>query len=496
MIDFWKSLSNQARIGFISGVVLIVIALSVTAWLTMRTDYQVLFSDLKPQDAHAMTEELNRLKTPYKLADSGKTILVDSIAVHPTRLKLMGKDLPLHGAVGLELFNNTDFGMTEFAQKVNYQRALQGEITRTIQSLSEVQDVRVLLALPEQGLFKQAANKPKASITLHLKSGQVLQKNQIAGIQRLVAASVNAMSMQDVTIVDNQGVALTRVADGLDSDTGSRLELKRELEAYLTQKVTAVLDKAYGTGQAVASVDAVLNMEQVKVTTEDVVPGSQRGAGLTAGVMIRERDVNREAPAYDGSTTIPVTGGRGGSLQREVEYAVGRRVEQVISQPGSVRRLQVIAVVRQPLTPAEEEKVRDLVSAAVGAVGERGDTVVVQSLEKVAAQNGNSPKVDDSPALPAPGDSSEPFSALLNSGEPIGEREVSLRLVLSAALALFLGLIVVLWRIWAGRGPVAHPEGKTVMTEAERSKALEQVLAWMNRDGGHNNSSTGTGLAP
>ncbi|MFY7940151.1 MAG: flagellar M-ring protein FliF, partial [Burkholderiaceae bacterium] len=131
----------------------------------------MLFSDLKPQDAGAMTAELERLKVPYQVADNGTAILVDKAVVHTTRIKLMGKELPLHGAVGLELFNNTDFGMTEFAQKINYQRAVQGELTRTILSLAEIRVVRVHLALPEQGLFKQATSKAKASISLTLRQG-------------------------------------------------------------------------------------------------------------------------------------------------------------------------------------------------------------------------------------------------------------------------------------------------------------------------------------
>ena len=146
-MNFWQGLTHRARIGLIGGSVAILLATAVLAWWLLHTEYQALFTDLKPQDAQAMATELERLKIPYRLGDNGASILVDKATVHATRIKLMGKELPLHGAVGLELFNNTDFGMTEFAQKINYQRALQGELTRTIQSLSEVLEVRVLLAL-------------------------------------------------------------------------------------------------------------------------------------------------------------------------------------------------------------------------------------------------------------------------------------------------------------------------------------------------------------
>jgi flagellar M-ring protein FliF len=251
MNEFWTGLSKQARIGLVSGIALILVLLVITAWYVLRVEYQVLFADLKPQDAQAMTAELDRLKIPYKLGDSGTAILVDQATVHNTRIKLMGKDFPLHGAVGFELFNNTDFGMTEFAQKINYQRALQGEITRTILGLAEVQDARVHLALPEQGLFKQATSRAKAAIHLTLRQGHLLRQEQITGIQRLVAAAVPSMAVQDVTIVDNRGVALTRVAgtEG-ETDNSQRLDLKRDTETHLSRKAGAVLDRVFGPGQA------------------------------------------------------------------------------------------------------------------------------------------------------------------------------------------------------------------------------------------------------
>src|SRR4051794_23533774 len=167
---FWNELGGTARTGVLCGATLIVGLAAAAAFWLWRADYQVLFADLKPQDTAAMAAELERMKVPYKIASDGNTLLVDASAVHATRLKLMGKDIPLHGAAGFELFNNADFGMTEFAQKINYQRALQGEITRTILSLAEVRDARVHLALAEEGLFKRASSKAKAAITLSLRA--------------------------------------------------------------------------------------------------------------------------------------------------------------------------------------------------------------------------------------------------------------------------------------------------------------------------------------
>src|SRR4051812_37844238 len=204
----WNALGTGARIGLAAALVLLV-ALFVVAgtWIT-RDDYQVLFSDLDPQDGAAMIAELDRTKVPYRLADNGRTILVDKDTVHKTRLKVMGgKGAPVKGTVGFEIFNNSDFGMTEFAQKINYQRALQGELARTIMSLDEVKQARVHLAVPEAGLLKKAA-RPKASVTLALRGDSRLRPEQIVGIQRLVAAAVPEMDASAVTVLDQQGVAL------------------------------------------------------------------------------------------------------------------------------------------------------------------------------------------------------------------------------------------------------------------------------------------------
>ena len=274
IMNIWHELSGKAKLGLAAGCLLVVAAVGgIGAW-AYRADYQVLFADMAPRDAAAMTAELDKMKTPYQLGDGGNTILVPRELVYKTRLKLMGKDLPLHGAVGFEVFNNADFGMTEFVQKVNYQRAVQGELTRTIQAVDDIQAARVHLAIPEQGLFKKTAAKPKASVTLTLKPGMVLAPEQVSGIQRLVAAAVPDMASADVTVLDQRGAALTRAAPA-DSggDAGAnQLDAKRGTEDYLARKLAGVLERTLGEGQAVVSVDVVLNMDQSKVTTEEVLP--------------------------------------------------------------------------------------------------------------------------------------------------------------------------------------------------------------------------------
>ena len=449
-----------------------------------------------------MTAELERLKVPYQVAEDGTTILVDEAVVHTTRLKLMGKELPLHGAVGLELFNNTDFGMTEFAQKINYQRAVQGELTRTILSLAEVRDVRVHLALPEQGLFKQATSKAKASISLTLREGQVLRPEQVTGITRLVAAAVPGMTPQDVTIVNNQGVTLSRPSgEGELEASSARLELKRETENYLSRKAGLVLDSMFGPGQALASVDVVLNLDQVKLTTEEVIPAhaSMKVGQAPTGVVVRERESQREMPAFiepKNSTDSSISAPRGaGTTQREVEYQVGRRVEQVVSQPGSIRRIQAVALVRKSLDAMQEEQLKKMVAAAVGASLERGDTVVVQTFSGSVVP-GSLP-LTPPPVANAHG--AAPLSASTSDGDWGAEKHavgdapsarsagseefmtVSMVLLFLLVLTVAAGLYLIHERKVVRSKDSAESGMSAALTEQQRQAALERVQAWMRQ---------------
>ncbi|MGM9486028.1 flagellar basal-body MS-ring/collar protein FliF [Ideonella sp. YS5] len=477
MKSLWGGLGRGARWGLGLGVAVILAATLAIGWWAWHTDYEVLFSKLSAQDAAAMTRELDQMKVPYRLGDDGTTILVDRATVHQTRLKLMGKDLPLHGAVGFELFNNSDFGMTEFAQKVNYQRALQGELTRTILSLAEVESARVHLAFPDEGLFKREQNRAKASITLTLHEGRALRREQVRGIQRLVAAAVPGIETRDVTIVSDQGVALTQ--EGEDTAGGAapasmRMEVKREIEQYLSHKANTLLDKAFGPGQALASVDVTIDMNQVRVTTEDVLtPAAPAGEG-PAGVVLRERETTRDSSGGRGGANAGTDTGAPGSVHREVDYQLGRRVEQVVSSPGAVTRLQALAILRAPLNPAQVEQVRQLLSSAVGASRERGDVVVVQPLEGLAANVVAAPAVaSQMPAAAA----ATAASVVTNDSESNSASArpwtvvQSLAGVLALAAVLMAGLFV---RLKGRATAPAQP-----MSAAQREASMAQLRTWM-----------------
>ena len=473
-----QQFGRGGRFGVLLGALLILAAAAGAGYYLLRPDYQVLFAGLTPQDTAAMTGELDKQKIPYALADGddGAMIMVDRPDVYKTRIKLMGKDIPLHGAVGFELFNNSDFGMTEFAQKVNYQRALQGELIRTILSITTVRDARVLLVLPEQGLLKQNVNKPKASVTLTMKPDQKLRPEQVTGIQRLVSSAVPGIGAEDVTIVDQSGVALTRApgeGDAADNNT-ARLELKRDTETYLAKKAETVLDQLLGAGQALASVDVTLDMDRVQSNTDEVLGAPAKPGAAPTGVVVREHETKPELsePMLVGhSTTAPAVASGPGNSQRDTEYAVSHRVEQVVSQPGSIRRLQVAIVVKKPLTLAQQEQLSKTVAASVGAAPDRGDTIVVQGLDAALSPIAAPAAVAAIPAEPA--HSSVEPSPAASASWPL---DSIARIVGVAAVGLVL---LVLAALFLRRSATPVVPAVPVLTDAERRVALEQVRVWM-----------------
>jgi flagellar M-ring protein FliF len=400
MIEFWTRLNRAARAGLLFGTLLIVVAMIALGVWAYRPDYQILFADVAPRDAAAMTAELDKMKVPYELGENGTAILVPRVLVYKTRLALMGKDVPLHGAVGFEVFNNADFGMTEFVQKVNYLRAIQGELTRTILAIDGVQNARVHLAIPDQGLFKKSVTKPKASVTLTMKPGQSMRAEQVAGIQRLVAASVTDIASGDVTVLDQHGVALTRVQgeDDAASAGSAQLEIKRSTEEYMVKKVAAVLDRTFGPGEAIASVDLVLNLDRGKLSTEEMLPSNARASdGARTGVVVRERQSLREADSSAASGGQAVAGAVNTS---ESDYLVGRRVEQLAIAGGTVRRMTVSVVVKQALSETQLARLKEVVGLALGFNAQRGDAIVVNSMAHLVSATAAAPAASAVEAVP------------------------------------------------------------------------------------------------
>jgi flagellar M-ring protein FliF len=453
---FWDELDARRRAGLLGGLALIVLVAAAFAWWALQRDYQVLFKDMAQRDAAAVVAELKRLKVPYRLEADGTTVRVPGDAVHETRLALMGRGVPLSGGVGFELFDHNDLSTTEYAQKINYQRALQGELARTIMSIESVKHARVHLVLAEASLFKRDRSRPKASVSVLLQPGASLDESRILGIQRLVAAAAPGLEPQMVTVVDQRGVTLSAAADATPAMAGGQLRVKKEVEEYLTRKVAEVLDRSFGPGQAIVSIDVALNSDEIRLTKQEVIPASGAGSQQPAGVMVHRREAvqrhTRSAPTLRVADAEGANAREDGQLSTTLEtnYEVSRRVEQIVTQPGSIRRISVGIVLPRSVARDVAERIEKLVTMAAGLEIEgRGDAIAVHSLDQplpaqapaASAASSSTLASEPTPATPGPAPARvqrDPLADLV-AGAP-----VTTALAIAAGLGLALGLALAL----------------------------------------------------
>jgi flagellar M-ring protein FliF len=440
--EFWADLDARGRAGVAAGLVLIVAMVALFAWWALQRDYQVLFKDMAQRDAAAVVAELKRLKVAYRLEADGSTIRVPADTVHETRLALMGRGVPLSGGVGFELFDHNDLSTTEYAQKINYQRALQGELARTIMAIEGVRLARVHLVLADAGIFKRDKSRPKASVSVLLQPGASLSESQILGIQRLVAAAAPGLEPPMVTVVDQRGVTLSAGSDATPvAAAAGQLRMKKEVEEYLTRKVAEVLDRAFGPGQAIVSIDVALNSDEIRLTRQDVVPAAGGGREQATGVLVHKREVLQRQSRPQ---TLKVLDGEAAGARREdaqynstleSSYEVSRRVEQIVTSPGSIRRISVGIVLPRSVSPSVAAKIEDLVTMAAGLETQtRGDAIAVHSLDQALPMQAQSAAPEPVPAA----------AQTARSATPSNGHALNLLLALAAGGGLLAGVALVL----------------------------------------------------
>ena len=247
VFDRFKAASPRQQLWLAIGGICVLAALLFLLWFGfIRTTYQALFTDLKTNEASTIVAELDKKKIPYRLANGGAIILVPSEMADSARLDVMGGDLPLKGTVGFEIFNKTDMGLTDFAQKINYQRALQGELERTIMTLDGVDTARVHLSMGEDRLFREDQSPPKASITIRMARGAVLSESVAEGVKRLAAAAVPKMSPSDVVLLDEKGqaVSIFDAAVAADKPASPFPAEKRAVEEFYESRILRMLSEA------------------------------------------------------------------------------------------------------------------------------------------------------------------------------------------------------------------------------------------------------------
>ena len=488
---WWNDAANSTKIGFGIGVFCILGLLVGGIYWVFHDDYQVLFTDLNPQDASAMVSELEKAKTPYRLENDGASIFVPKDIVYKTRLKLMGQNVTLHGGVGFEIFNTSDFGMTEFAQKVNYQRALQGELSRTIMAFDEVKHARVHLVMTDSGLFKKNKVKPKASVTLIMKPDASLKPEQVAGIQRLIAASVPEIETTGVTILGHQGIALSKNPKSDNDAAGNQydmadnlaqqLEVKKLAENHLSKKLNDVLEKALGANQAIISVDISLNYDQVKVTQENVL-GADNKTGEATGIIVRKRQSQNsqsmqpnDLPAQAAESKRSSAASSSGNTNMEIDYQTGRRIEQIVSTPGSVRRISIGVLVPNAHSEEKLRTIKEIVEMTAGIDPERGDAVAVYSIDKSVGSSRGAETLPVAPSI----SNSEPNMS------PSASLDTSMRKPVLADYIKMIGLILLALILIA----LAHAayrrrfnQQSRPLNVAEREQMLREMRGWLATD--------------
>ncbi|MBG3079848.1 flagellar M-ring protein FliF [Proteus mirabilis] len=411
------------------------IAIFVAAFLWLQSpDYKVLYSNLSDKDGGEIVTQLTQMNVPYRLSQNGAAIMVPDNQVHELRLKLAQAGLPKGGAAGFELLDKEKFGISQFSEQINYQRALEGELARTIETLGPVQNARVHLALPKPSLFVREQKSPSASVTVGLLQGRALDEGQINAIVHIVASSVAGMPDSSVTIVDQSGKLLTQ-PDALGRDLNSiQLKYVQELESRYQQRIETLLGPIVGRGNVHAQVTAQVDFSHTEETAEEYKPNqppnqaavrskqlsqSEQNGGMLAGGVpgalsnqpvappqapieapkAQEDEKTDEANTTGTNRTLTRNPNSNSRLDETTNYEVDRRIRHIKRPVGNVERLSVAVIVNYktiedtkevaegeepvvetkqiPLTDEQIQQIEGLVREAMGYSQERGDSLSV-----------------------------------------------------------------------------------------------------------------------
>ncbi|MEW6379324.1 MAG: flagellar basal-body MS-ring/collar protein FliF [bacterium] len=385
-IETFQSLPLNRKIALV--LVLAILAGGVVALLSWanRTNYQILYSRLDPEDAGAVVTMLKEIKVPYRIKNGGSTIMVPEERVYELRLQLASDKVLQKGSIGFELFDQTNLGTTEFVQTVNYHRALQGELSRTISSLAEVEWARVHLAIPQKSLFIEKEQLPTASVVLKLKEGSQLRKPQINGIVHLVSCSVEGLSPDNVKVIDDQGRILSENPNDYSSQLlqASKMEYQTQVEDILEKKITTMLERALGANEVIAKVSVSLSLKQVETTEEKYDPDR---------TVVKTEQRTQEAS--QGQTPVTPAAGPNSNYQKSdeiIKYELTKATNRIVELPGQITRLSVAVLVdgryeKQdkgvkyiPRTPQEMQSIRTIAEKAVGYDSSRGDQIEVVNI--------------------------------------------------------------------------------------------------------------------
>ena len=514
-VPLLEQLRANPRLPLIIGAAAAVAAIAALMMWSRTPDYGVLYSNLSDRDGGAIIASLQQMNIPYKFAEGGGALLVQANKVPEARLRLASQGLPKGGTVGFELMDNQKFGTSQFAEQINYQRALEGELARSINSISAIESARVHLALPKPSLFVRDQKKPSASVVLSLHRGRSIDEGQISAIVHLISSSVPELSAKSITVVDQAGNLLSAANAGARGLDVSQLKYTQEIEQGYIRRIEAILQPIMGTSNVRAQVTADIDFSVVENTDEKYRPNqepgsaairsqqssesSQQGAsppGGVPGALSNQPPANPVAlvisttltpPKGGASATQPAAGdanaaARTGTGRKDgtTNYEVDRSIRHVQQGAGGVKRLSVAVVVNyrvaadaqgkrttQALSAAELEQIKNLVKEAMGFNAEREDSLNVV----------NSPFASDTVELVE---------------LPVWKQPANIELAKTLGNYLLIGILVLyVWfavmrpllrkhlaPVAKAAAPIASEEGPAqVVTEAQAQQALERQAA-------------------
>ncbi|MFC3533730.1 flagellar basal-body MS-ring/collar protein FliF [Vogesella facilis] len=482
----FNALPNNRKILLFAAVAAVLsIAIALMAF-NREPSYKILFTGLADRDGGQITAALQQMNIPYQLGDGG-VISVPNDKVYDARLRLASQGLPKAGGVGFELMDKQKFGISQFAEQVNYQRSIEGELARTIESVAAVDSARVHLAMPKQSVFVRDQQLPTASVMLTLRGGRILDAGQIAGILHLVSSSVPNLPVGNVSIVDQDGNLLSAVPD-LNGNSGMdrrQLAYIRQIEADYAKRVETILEPIFGKGNARAQVTATVDFSEVEQTSETYRPNSTpnpsatrsqqiveslgKDASLPSGVpgaMTNQPPNAASAPltlppgAAPGTATLSglPMGNASGAVHREIttNYEIDKTIQHTKLPQGNIKRLTAAVVVNYkmvpdangeakptPMSEREYQQINNLVKEAVGYNQERGDSVNVV----------NASFAETVPVVSAK-------DRLVEYASENAGNLVKYGLLLIAVLYLLFGVVRPIMRDVVKPAPPAQPEGE------------------------------------
>jgi flagellar M-ring protein FliF len=404
--EIWSRMPMSGRMMTAAAVLATVGMISAVVYYGSQPDYRVLFSDLKPEEAQTIVEKLKTANVAYSISNGGATVSVPADRVPELRLQMAGEGVLTGGHVGFDLFDKTNFGATDFAQKVNYRRAIEGELSKTLEAMDELEAVRVHITAKKESVFTEKEEGAKASVMVRVKQGKELSAERTDAIVSLIASSVEGLDAGSVSVMDTRGRLMTsgRGKTGAGGEAGTfnaQLDAKRKFETETAARVVSLLEPIAGEGRVRADVASDVDFSQVEQTEEKYTPQSQ---------VVRSQQTSQEsrnntsaktstaggvagARSNDPTTTPPpaaqpAPAGADQRLSSTVNYEIDKTTRRTIGGGGRVNRLTVSVLVDHKTvndvtvarTNDEIQQIQQLVAAAVGTDTNRGDSVVVQTI--------------------------------------------------------------------------------------------------------------------